>query len=506
MTSVRGCCLILSCTKPAYEKDRFTNWDRSICHLAKRMPVFYLFGSSEVAPRIPIDRNVHKFIVPCGDDYEDIPMKIYYGFRSLGLFQFDYILKLDETIGIHNVPRFCEVVEEEVAAHPYIALDGVRFSKPDKDRIHMIYYHSGKCKNSVLNTLPALKYHIPFCTGPGYIMRKNAYKQVEKAYFQTNLYEDYAMGYNMYACGVPASTCVHGPSLLYDNARPRSSIINDFDVYNSSSQREYDAYIATKKLPLKLCNVVVGEGLGKQLFQLAAALEYCIKYDMNMRICAYARVVRPYYWDSLLRNFNDIIQFYRRPDVFKLEATTTFVMDKAMKYTPLATAEGDVTLYGDFHSSQYCPSVKSMLRSILYFAPDTLERLQKKYGTVWTTQHVVVHARRAIAKPLDEHYYQRALAEIKTRVDTPVFVLISDNMPFWSMCSIFSGEKCVRFDESDIDTLFLMTQSSNFVIANSAFSWWGAVLADAKHVIAPSVWEDEGGVRKDILEPSWICI
>ena len=64
----------------------------------------------------------------------------------------------------------------------------------------------------------------------------------------------------------------------------------------------------------------------------------------------------------------------------------------------------------------------------------------------------------------------------------------------------------MRFDESDIDTLFLMTQSSNFVIANSAFSWWGAVLADAKHVIAPSVWEDEGGVRKDILEPSWICI
>ena len=136
MTSVRGCCLILSCTKPAYEKDRFTNWDRSICHLAKRMPVFYLFGSSEVAPRIPIDRNVHKFIVPCGDDYEDIPMKIYYGFRSLGLFQFDYILKLDETIGIHNVPRFCEVVEEEVAAHPYIALDGVRF--PNQTRIGFI--------------------------------------------------------------------------------------------------------------------------------------------------------------------------------------------------------------------------------------------------------------------------------------------------------------------------------------------------------------------------------
>ena len=393
-----------------------------------------------------------------------------------------------------------------MSAHPYIALENVRFSKPDKDRIHMIYYHSGKAKNPLLNALPALKYHIPFCTGPGYILRKHAYKQVEKAYFQTNLYEDYAMGYNMYACGVPASVCVHGPSLLYDNARPRSSNFTDFDLYESNSQNKYNAYIESLKVPVKTCNIVMSEGLGKQLFQLAAALDYCITHDMNIVLCAYTLVATPYYWDSLLYNFRDTIQLYRRPDVFKLETTTTFLIERTMKYTSLPSPTKDVTLYGDFHSSRYFPKVKSMMRSLLYFAPDSLERLRGKHGVLWTTQHVVVHARRRIAKPLDDEYYMRALAEIKTRVESPMFVLIADDMAFWSTCSVFSEETCVRLDESDIDTLYLMTQASNFVIANSAFSWWGAVLAEAKHVVAPSVWACEEGTRKDIVEPSWICI
>ena len=225
-----------------------------------------------------------------------------------------------------------------------------------------------------------------------------------------------------------------------------------------------------------------------------------------MRLCAYTRVSRPYYWGSLLKNFRDSIHLYRRPDVFKLNEMNTFIMDKTMKYTPLPEAKGDVMLYGDFQSSHYCPMIKSIMRSLLCFAPDSLERLQKKYGDVWTSRHIVVHARRGIAKPLGEKYYQRALTEIKTHVKSPIFVLIADDMTFWSKCSVFSEETCVLFDESDIDTLFLMTMMSNFIIANSAFSWWGAVLSKAEHVIAPVVWEDEGGVRKDIVEPSWICI
>ena len=504
--AARGCCLILSCTKPAYEKDRYVNWETSICHVADRMPVFYLFGTSVDLPRIPTHSNVHMLIASCGDDYEDIPMKMYYGFRILRELQFDFVLKLDETIGIRDVPIFCKILEETVRDHPYIALENVRFSKPDKDRIHLIYYHSGKTKNTVMNATPALKYHVPFCTGPGYILRKDAYIHIEKAYFQTNLYEDYALGYNMYKGGVPAYVCEKARALLYDNDRPRSSILNDFDVYNSNSQREYDAYIETKKTPVKICNVVVGEGLGKQLFQLAAALEYTIKHDMNMRICAYTRVARPYYWDSLLRNFHDSIHLYRRPDIFKLNETNAFIMDKTMQYTPLPDAKGDVILYGDFHSSQYFPLVKSLMRSVLYFAPDSLERLRATYGVLWTKQHVVVHARRGIEKPLDEGYYTKALSEIKMRVASPIFVLIADDMTFWSSCTVFSDETCVRFYESDIDTLFLMTLMSNFVIANSAFSWWGAILAKASHVIAPSVWACQDGARKDILEPSWICI
>ena len=43
-------------------------------------------------------------------------------------------------------------------------------------------------------------------------------------------------------------------------------------------------------------------------------------------------------------------------------------------------------------------------------------------------------------------------------------------------------------DTGPYHDLYLMSQCSDFIIANSSFSWWGAWLANKGEVIAPKKW------------------
>jgi len=54
-----------------------------------------------------------------------------------------------------------------------------------------------------------------------------------------------------------------------------------------------------------------------------------------------------------------------------------------------------------------------------------------------------------------------------------------------------------------------MSQCHSFVIANSAFSWWGAWLGpgETKHVIAPYRWDTRGVVSMvDLIPADWETI
>ena len=51
-----------------------------------------------------------------------------------------------------------------------------------------------------------------------------------------------------------------------------------------------------------------------------------------------------------------------------------------------------------------------------------------------------------------------------------------------------------------------MTQCSDFIIANSTFSWWGAWLANRGNVIAPKKWFGSNNSHldtKDLYPDDW---
>lgn len=93
------------------------------------------------------------------------------------------------------------------------------------------------------------------------------------------------------------------------------------------------------------------------------------------------------------------------------------------------------------------------------------------------------------AHVLSTQYYEKAIAEIRTRVNAPQFIIFSDN-PAWVKAnySSFDAASVLENDRgSDWEDLILMTQCKHHIIANSSFSWWGAWLAATENqvVIAP---------------------
>ena len=48
MPDNKGCCLIIACSKEKYTSERFKQWDNSISYLIKHIPVFYVFGKSNL--------------------------------------------------------------------------------------------------------------------------------------------------------------------------------------------------------------------------------------------------------------------------------------------------------------------------------------------------------------------------------------------------------------------------------------------------------------------------
>lgn len=262
------------------------------------------------------------------------------------------------------------------------------------------------------------------------------------------------------------------------------------------------------------CTLKVYGGLGNQLFQIATALTYCAEYNKELELFPCDTNRMTYYWGTLLKHFASFVRH-------SLPSNCPIYHEIGFSYRSIEPAESDLILNGYFQSSKYFNGSKQ-LGELLSWPENIKERLIAKYGTrIFDPNVVIVHARRGdylanesnilIHGPLPVTYYQLAIEIIKNQLGTkPLFVLISDDNSFWSTAGLefIKQENTLVFDENEVDTLYLMTKSKNFIIANSTFSWWGAYLSEAINVIAPSRWFGPRGPQdwQDIYEDSWTII
>ena len=263
---------------------------------------------------------------------------------------------------------------------------------------------------------------------------------------------------------------------------------------------------AASKRPL--CVTLVYGGLGNQLFQIATGIAYSLAQSMDLRLAPLGSSNRPYYWDTLLQQLKDKV-------VTTIDSSTTAYNASSFSYSPIPRYVSDVRMNGYFQSSKYFPTLRTTLQESLTFSPDTKPQILEKYGDLFTKRHVIVHARRGDYCALSDfhclqtdEYYAKARDYMVSVVPDPIFILISDDPDFWRTSHVFAGDSCVYFNESELLTFYLMTSLHHFIIANSTFSWWGAYLSEASHVVAPRNWFGPKGPRdtQDLYEPSWVLM
>lgn len=176
------------------------------------------------------------------------------------------------------------------------------------------------------------------------------------------------------------------------------------------------------------------------------------------------------------------------------------------------------TLVGHFESEKYFKHVESKIRENYQFLDFIIEKCYD-YGKNYLTDDpvgLVVRRGDFLSEGnrnrhcvCDIEYYEKSLEKFAGRT----ILIFSDDIPWCKSQNLFNQKNIIFVDESKgiykghFD-LCLLSMCSDFIIANSTFSWWGAWLSSnkKKKVIAPQKWygpELQHSILKDQLPDNW---
>lgn len=180
-----------------------------------------------------------------------------------------------------------------------------------------------------------------------------------------------------------------------------------------------------------------------------------------------------------------------------------------------------------FYFLMYANKIIREIRDLLKYHYDKAETGNLK-DTHIRQKSVGIHLRRtdylspaalSVHGICEVSYYQRALDIILSKIDYPHFYLFSDDSQFADdMFSLIEDKTNMSAminskvsQEKDLVELAIMSKCSNFIIANSSYSWWGSYLSETpdKIIIAPQRWYQNVDFKQqseDIALASWIRI
>lgn len=299
-----------------------------------------------------------------------------------------------------------------------------------------------------------------------------------------------------------------------------------------------------RKLTIKGANikenmyiVKITDGLGNQLFQYAFAKSLQIKY--NKRVCLDTRYInredetdnkafvdfmakcdkREYKLDKYCISLDkavekDLKKFSKtKKSIFWNYCNLLHILSNQVLYENNINSFNlwwyqNIYYIGCFFDKKYYEDNLEIIKSDLKLKKDVV--IDKKLTNILKKEETIgVHVRRGdflrVGRTVcNIGYYQKAYETIRQKVENPYVIIISDdiewvkaNIKFDAPMEFVSGKGYQDYEE-----LFIYSCCKHNIIANSTFSYWGAVLNpnDKKIVVAPKHWRDR------ILFDDWIKI
>ena len=171
----------------------------------------------------------------------------------------------------------------------------------------------------------------------------------------------------------------------------------------------------------------------------------------------------------------------------------------------------NVSLYGFFQTEKYFKHIEDEIRQDFKFNSKIQAESEPIVEEVFDQSPIALHIRRGdfLINSGNHHnlsleWYEKALSKFDP--DREVILFTDD--PFWASAQeLFKPDRFLLSEgNSSYHDLYLMTQCSDFIIANSTFSWWGAWLANTGRVVAPSKWFGPNNAHldtKDLYPDHW---
>ncbi len=266
--------------------------------------------------------------------------------------------------------------------------------------------------------------------------------------------------------------------------------------------------------------VIVGNGLGNQMFQYASARRLAYKHNTILKLNNSSANPNPQSIASYKLNvFNIQENFATQEDIAKCQRVTRFPANTPGSFNPnILNLPDNVYLDDWWESEKYFADIRNVLLQEF-----TLKSPLGKVAQSWKTKilstecAVSLHVRRgdfgmysmrSYFGLLSEEYYQNCVAELKKSCPEMTLFVFSNEVD-WARENLHFDVPCefVEGCEHDYEELYLMTLCKHNIISNGTFAWWGAWLNQNpdKKVCAPYPFHYNLGYD-DIVPDSWIKI
>jgi hypothetical protein len=106
-----------------------------------------------------------------------------------------------------------------------------------------------------------------------------------------------------------------------------------------------------------------------------------------------------------------------------------------------------------------------------------------------------------------DEYYSNAISFINEKIENPYFIIFSDDPEYFKQKLNIENSYVVSGNKGYED-LYLMSLCKNFILANSTFSFWAAILNtnQNKIVCVPEYWYNSPRRQADYIPDEWIKI